>query len=67
MENNRKGENGSVPYRTGRFFTADSMWYFASREGVDHGPYPNKSTATTALSRHLDDCRKVEDRFNRTR
>jgi len=53
MEVNRKGETGSVPYRTGRFFNVDSNWYFTSRGGVDHGPYASKADAELALKGFL--------------
>lgn len=65
MELHRKGEKGPTPYRTGRFFTSDSQWFFASREGIDHGPYVNKSRAEAALKQHIDDCQKVENRLVR--
>lgn len=65
MELNRRGEKGHVPYRTGRFFTADSQWFFASREGMDHGPYVSKSYAETALKQYIDNCQKVENRLEK--
>ncbi|MDH5180238.1 MAG: DUF6316 family protein [Gammaproteobacteria bacterium] len=63
MEQNRKGEKGPIPYRTGRFFSADSMWYFASREGIDHGPFPSRTLAVDALKRYLESCLQVENRL----
>lgn len=60
MDGNRKGEAGPVPYRTGRFFTADSKWYFASREGLDHGPFISKEQAAAALALHIENCQQVE-------
>jgi len=53
MEVNRKGETGAIPYRTGRFFNVDAKWYYASRGGIDHGPYSNKSDAAAALASYL--------------
>ncbi|MFO7602789.1 MAG: DUF6316 family protein [Gammaproteobacteria bacterium] len=49
METYRQGESGSIPFRTGRFFCVDAAWYFACREGLDHGPYYSKPEAETAL------------------
>lgn len=49
METYRQGESGSIPFRTGRFFCVDAAWYFACREGLDHGPYYSKSEAEAAL------------------
>ena len=49
MEILRQGESGTIPFRTGRFFSIDSQWYFATREGVDHGPYNSKFDAEVNL------------------
>jgi len=49
----RKGENGAIPFRSGRFFNIDTDWYFACREGKDLGPYRNRSEAADALKRYL--------------
>lgn len=54
MESHRQQESGSIPFRTGRFFCVDTAWYFACREGLDHGPYSNKDEAETALQDFLD-------------
>jgi len=45
----RKGESGTIPFRTGRFFSVDNQWYFATREGVEHGPYKSKYDAEVNL------------------
>mgnify|MGYP001812658466 CR=1 FL=1 len=31
MGPNRMGEDGPVPFRTGRFFNVGAQWYFATR------------------------------------
>ncbi len=49
----RKGENGAVPFRSGRFFNIDTDWYFACREGQNLGPFRNRSEAADALKRYL--------------
>ena len=54
METYRQGESGSIPFRTGRFFCVDASWYFACREGLDHGPYSSKTEAETALQDFLE-------------
>ena len=54
METNRQEESGSIPFRTGRFFCAETAWYFACGEGLGHGPYSNKDEAETALQDFLD-------------
>ncbi len=55
MGQNRKGETGGIPFRTGRFFSVSGQWFFASREGVDHGPYLSRPEAEKALSNFLND------------
>ena len=45
----RKGEDGKIPFRSGRFFSADGQWYFATREGQDQGPYDSLPAARAAL------------------
>lgn len=49
MRDNRKGENGPVPFRSGRFFAVAGQWFFATREGMDHGPFENKEEAEAEL------------------
>ena len=46
---NRRGESGSVPFRSGRFYSVGTEWYFAVRRGADQGPYDNKDQAKDAL------------------
>ncbi len=52
----RKGENGAVPFRSGRFFNIDSDWYFACREGQNNGPFLNREEAADALKSYLTEC-----------
>jgi len=35
----RSGEEGPVPFRSGRFFWVGGKWYFTTREGFDSGPF----------------------------
>jgi hypothetical protein len=51
----RHGEKGSVPFRSVRFYTLDSEWWFAIRRGPDQGPYPNQDSAKQALVEYLND------------
>ncbi|MEM6708027.1 MAG: DUF6316 family protein [Pseudomonadota bacterium] len=41
-------------FRTERFFTSDGLWYFATREQVDMGPYPSRLDARRATARYID-------------
>ena len=49
----RIDENGNIPFRSDRFFTVGSKWYFSTREGFDSGPYANKNRAELSLQRFL--------------
>ena len=61
MELNRQGESSSIPFRTGRFFCVDATWYFACREGLDHGPYASKVEAEAALRDFLENLNGISD------
>ncbi|MDH5445392.1 MAG: DUF6316 family protein [Gammaproteobacteria bacterium] len=63
MNSNRKGEEGPVPYRTGRFFCVDSQWFFTTREGLDHGPFPTKEKAEWECQTYINVCLKIEERL----
>lgn len=52
----RRGESKSFPYRSGRIYAVGSEWYFATREGVDQGPYPSKRKVEAALAAFLALC-----------
>lgn len=54
MSLNREGELGTIPMRTDRFFSADSEWYFSTREGTAIGPYNNKTQAGKGLQDFLE-------------
>lgn len=64
MNGNRKGESDPVPYRTGRFFVVDSAWYFTTREGLDHGPFPIREQAEKGCQTYIQVCLQVEDRLS---
>ena len=45
----RKGEKGEIPYRSGRFFSAEGSWFFATREGDNVGPFETLQLARSGL------------------
>lgn len=59
----RRGEHGSIPFRSGRFFNIDSNWYFACREGKDQGPYRNRQDAEAALTLYVRDIHTFDQRI----
>ncbi|MEO0442966.1 MAG: DUF6316 family protein [Pseudomonadota bacterium] len=50
----RKGEQDKFRFRSDRFFTIDSQWYFTTREGVDVGPFDSRDMAANALTIFID-------------
>lgn len=52
MNQNRKGEAGPAPFRSGRMFSIGPHWYFATREG-DRGPFTSRSEAEAELALFL--------------
>lgn len=51
----RVGENGLLPFRTGRVFNIGSEWFFAVRKGKDCGPFKNMQEAESGLNVFLTD------------
>lgn len=50
----RKGEQGiPVTFRTNRFFSIGTDWYFSTREGIDQGPYQSKKLAQLAIEKFI--------------
>ena len=49
MTQHRSGEKGSIPFRSGRIFNVGMQWYFATREGIDRGPYDDRDDAEAEL------------------
>ena len=49
MAQYRRGEAGNIPFRSGRIFNVGMQWFFATREGIDHGPYSDKTDAEAEL------------------
>lgn len=48
MDMHRLGEIERFTYRAGRFFSVGQNWYFATREGVDQGPFGSREEAEAA-------------------
>ena len=53
MTENRRGEIGPTPFRSGRLFQANGTWYISTRENKDKGPFPNRQEAEAALVEFL--------------
>ena len=63
MQIHRTGEDGAIPFRSGRFFNIDANWYFACREGRDKGPYPSRDEAEAALTLHIRNIKTQDQRI----
>ncbi len=63
MDIHRAGEDGSIPFRTGRFFNVGAKWYFATREAIDQGPFNSKGEAEHALTKYIEHCKSVESNW----
>lgn len=50
----RSGESDiSQTFRTNRFFTSGTDWYFSTREGIDQGPYDSRLLAHKAIQNYI--------------
>lgn len=50
----RLGEQGQPPERHERYFEQDNYWYYTTREGVNIGPFDNRSDAAVGCSDFID-------------
>lgn len=51
----RAGESSETSFfRSDRFFVSEGQWFFATREGVNFGPYSVRSDGEKALVRYID-------------
>ena len=50
---NRGSEPACRYFRCERFFTVGHEWYFATREGLDIGPYATRPQAEIALAKYV--------------
>lgn len=55
QQHSRHGEQGAVPFRSGRFYCVENEWWFAIRRGPDRGPFPTKAAAKQSLIEFLND------------
>ena len=55
MNKHRHGEEGTIPFRSGRFFNVESNWYFGCRSEPDEGPFDSKPEAEAALLLYVRD------------
>lgn len=51
---NRTGESCELPDRNSRFFKRDGYFYYATREGIDIGPFDSLHEAETGASAFID-------------
>ncbi|MCK9529660.1 MAG: DUF6316 family protein [Gammaproteobacteria bacterium] len=63
MRANRQGEDRPVPFRSGRLFSVGDKWYFATREGLDHGPFDSRADAEAELRLFLRDIATADQRL----
>lgn len=54
QEEIRQGESGRPPARAERFFEKDQYWYYATREGVDIGPFDTFSDAVAGCAAFIE-------------
>ncbi|MCZ6868179.1 MAG: DUF6316 family protein [Pseudomonadales bacterium] len=47
-------------FRADRLFMTNSEWYFATREGIDRGPYGSRDEALRALAGFIDEMTAIE-------
>jgi hypothetical protein len=51
----RAGESSEASFfRSDRFFMSNGQWFFATREGVNFGPYTVRYEGEKALLRYID-------------
>jgi len=63
MNPHRRGEQGAIPFRSGRFFNIESEWYFACREQQDQGPYNNRQDAEADLTLYIRQIKTQDQRI----
>lgn len=44
-----------ITFRSNRFFTSGSDWYFSTREGIDQGPFTSRILAHNAIQKYIRD------------
>jgi hypothetical protein len=61
----RKGEEERTHFRSERIFAIGSDWYFATREGIDHGPFPDRQEAEAELLLFIRDKRMEHNKLDK--
>ena len=51
---NRIGETGAVPVRTDRLFREQGYWYYSTREGMNIGPFDQKTDAEQGAAEFIE-------------
>ncbi len=54
INDHRKGEQGDIPPRSGRFVEKSGYWYYQTREGVDIGPFDTRQAAEVGVGEFID-------------
>ena len=62
----RHGEQGQPPVRNDRFFEQDNYWYYTTREGVDIGPFDNRTDAIAGCNDFIDFIGVADPSFSNT-
>lgn len=52
-------------FQTDRFFKANGLWYFATREGIDFGPFTIRADGEKAILRYIETQRIMRRLRNR--
>ncbi len=63
MNKHRHGEEGNIPFRSGRFFNIEASWYFARRGNMDAGPYDSKDEAEASLMMYIRELNTFNERL----
>ena len=59
----RSGEEHTVAFRSGRFYSVGNDWYFSVRELDDQGPFSSRENAELGLRVYLSDA----EQFTKTK
>ena len=56
----REGELEKTWFRSDRFFKVEADYFFSTREGIDVGPFPSRSSAERGLDLYIQVMNKGE-------
>ena len=51
---NRYNEEGSIPFRSDRFYQNNNEWFFSVRQTEDQGPFQKFEDARLALTAYIN-------------